>query len=85
MPETPNLCYIFEILMTHSFQIKLKIPHTGHPVHTGHPDHPGYPVPVIHSVLQGRVYHRFGIFFREKEPFLGVFLFNPFSWPNFRL
>ena len=24
--------------------------------------HPGYPVPVIQSVLQGRVYHRFGIF-----------------------
>ena len=21
VPETPNLCYIFEILMTHSFQI----------------------------------------------------------------
>ena len=31
----------------------------GHPVHAGHP---GYLVPVIHSVLQGRVYHRFGIF-----------------------
>ena len=26
------------------------------------PGHPGYPVPVIHLVLQGRVYHRFGIF-----------------------
>ena len=35
--------------------------HAGHPA--GQPGHPGYLVPVIHSVLQGRVYHRFGIFF----------------------
>ena len=37
----------------------------GHPDHPGHPvhaSHPGYPVPVIQSVLQGPVYHRFGIF-----------------------
>ena len=32
-------------------------------MHAGHPDHPGYPVPALHSVLQGRVYHRFGIFY----------------------
>ena len=55
----PNICYIFEILMTYSFQIWWKIPHPSHPVHASHP---GYPVPVIRSVLQGRVYHRFGIF-----------------------
>ena len=37
----------------------IKQSHPGHPVHTGHP---GFSVPVLHSVLQGRVYHRFGIF-----------------------
>ena len=29
--------------------------------------HPGYPVPVIQSVLQGRVYHRFGIFWNGDQ------------------
>ena len=57
-PKNPT-CYIFEILMTYSVQIWWWIPHPGHPVHAGHP---GYPGPVIKSVLQGRVYHRFGIF-----------------------
>ena len=37
----------------------IKQSHPGHSVHTGHP---GFSVPVLHSVLQGRVYHRFGIF-----------------------
>ena len=36
------------------------IPHPGHRVQASHP---GYPVPVIRLVLQGRVYHRFGIFY----------------------
>ena len=39
--ETPNICYILEILMTNSFQLWLYIPHPGHPVHA---DHPGQPV-----------------------------------------
>ena len=34
-----------------------------YPVHAGHP---GYPILVIQSVLQGRVYHRFGIFISIK-------------------
>ena len=70
VPETLNICYVFEILMTHSFQIWWLIPHPGHP---GHPVYPGYPVSVILSVLQGRVYHRFGIFSKwvSKTPFVG--------------
>ena len=55
VPEKPNICYSFEILMTYSFQIWWYIPHPGHPDHVSHP---GY----IRSVLQGLVYHRFGIF-----------------------
>ena len=53
VPETPNICYIFEILMTHSFQIWWWYRHPRHPVHTGHP------FSVIESTLEGRVYHRF--------------------------
>ena len=51
----------------------ISIPHPGHPLHAVHPDHPGYPVPVIQSVLQGRVYHRFGIFVLLF--IVGVFLY----------
>ena len=40
------------------------MPHPGHPVYAGHP---GYTVPVIKSVLQGRVYHRFGIFMTVQD------------------
>ena len=40
------------------------MPHAGQPVHAGHP---GYPDPVIKSVLQGRVYHRFGIFMTVQD------------------
>ena len=41
--------------------------HSGHPGNPGHPHHPGYPDdPVSQSVLQGRVYHHFGIFFVVK-------------------
>ena len=49
------------------------ISHPGHPVHT---IHPGYPVPVIRSVLQGRVYHLFGIFFYTHNilPYCFIFL-----------
>ena len=32
----------------------------------------GYPVPALHSVLQGRVYHRFGIFSSYVQ--MGIFL-----------
>ena len=38
-------------------------------VHVGHPGHPSYPVPVTLSVLQGRVYHRFGFFPSWKSLF----------------
>ena len=36
--------------------------HPGHPDHPDEPGHPGYPVSVSQWVLQGRVYHGFGIF-----------------------
>ena len=52
VPETPNSCYIFEILMTHSFQIWWYLTVIlFKPV-----------TQVIESVLQGWVYHRYGIF-----------------------
>ena len=41
-------------------------PGPGHPVHAGHPGHPGHPVPVIQTVLEGRVYHCFGFFEGEQ-------------------
>ena len=62
------------------------IPHPGHPVHAGHP---GYFVPVIKSVLQGRVYHRFGIFifFLTKRLSIGLkkaFIINRLERPTNR-
>ena len=44
VPETPNICYILEILMTNSFQLWLYIPHPGQCGHPVHADHPGQPV-----------------------------------------
>ena len=45
-----------ETMMTR--MIDASLPHSGHPVQAGHPD---YPVPAIQTVLQGQVYHSFGI------------------------
>ena len=56
LSELPSTSHIFEILVTHSFQIWW---HSCHPIH---PDHSGHPVHFIESVLQGRVYYYFGIF-----------------------
>ena len=61
--------------MTYSFQIWWWIPHPGHPVHASHPS---YPVWVIQSVLQGWVYHRFGIFlFPSRSRILGMLFLFP--------
>ena len=45
---------------------------TTHLYYPGDPGHPGYPVLVTQSVLQGRVYHRFGIFFMKPKVELNI-------------
>ena len=74
--------------MTYSFQIWWKIPHPGHPVHASHPGHHGhlgYPVLVALSVLQVRVYHRFGIFSTVSGNSVLAWLFQLWKGASYRI
>ena len=48
--------------------------HPGHNYHPGHHDHPDHPGSVTQSVLQGQVYHRFGIFEKMNDDELKNYL-----------
>ena len=67
---------------------------SAHPGHTVHASHPSYPVSVIQSLLQGRVYHRVGIFLWEladspigckRAIICSNYSFSSLLWPLFVL